>query len=205
METPEIKHTTEEFITLPRDINIDQLFNRLLKARIPINKYGKGAAKTINHLLAEINEGESVITVNSSGNLFRQVNVLWVDVFCILASGDMYVLKEDRQEFNDGRIKVRNLDSSIGEKLQPSESLQDGVKRSLHEEIGVDEIDKICEAGYEEKTFIPDTFPGIESTYKMHKFETVIPETAFVPEGYIEEQSDKTNYYTWKLVQKSSK
>jgi hypothetical protein len=204
MTNPEAERVTEEVTILPIDINLDQLLQRLLAARIPIDEYGKGAAKTINHLLSEINEGEAILTVDTNKNVYRQVNVLWLDVICNLSNGDAYILKEDRQEFKDGRVKVRSLDSSIGEKLKPFETIEEGVARALQEEIGVDKIDSLYDIGYQERTFIPDTFPGIESTYKMYKFASVIPETSFVPEGYIEEQSDKTNYYTWELIHKST-
>lgn len=200
MSNPEITKSSQERLTLPRDINLDQLLQILVLSNVPIDEYGKGVAKSISHLLSEINEGESTLSIDVSGNIFRFVNVLWVDVYCSLSNGEVYVLKEDHQEFKDGRIKIRNLDSSIGEKLKPSEILLNGVRRALHEEIGISDADDIYEIGCEEKTFIPDTFPGIESTYKMHKFVTVIPESSFIPEGYVEYQNDKTNYYCWKMV-----
>ena len=203
MTNPEISgESTEKLIVVPQDIDFNTLVEKLAGAHVPIEKYGQGAAKTIGHLLLEVNEGESVLTLDEKGKIYREVNVLWVDVVCSLANGDVYLLKEDRQEFKDGRVKVRNIDSSIGEKLKPSEDAGEGVVRALQEELDVSEVSGLYEVGYQERTFIPDTFPGIESTYKMHKFVSIIPEAAFVPEGYIETQSDKTNYYTWELIHK---
>jgi len=55
--------------------------------------------------------------------------VLWVDVINIRPNGDIYLLKEDRQEFH-GRLKPkrRKLQSSIGEKLKPGEDPAAAVK-----------------------------------------------------------------------------
>ena len=198
---PEVPDFPEYQVALQRDINFDQLMNVLIEAGVPVEEYGINAAKTVLHLLSEINEGEARVTINAKGELLRELNVLWVDILCELSTGDVYVLEEDRQEFNDGRIKRRNLDSSIGEKLKPGEDPKRAVARALHEELGIeDSIEALHHIGYDERTFIPDAFPGLESTYRMHKFVSVISEDAFVPEGYIEVQTDKTNYYTWRLI-----
>jgi len=52
----------------------------------------------------------------------------------------------------------------------------------------------------EQHTHIPDTYPGLESTYFHYKYAVTIPSSVFKPEGYIEDQEDKTNYYVWELL-----
>lgn len=203
MLNPEIAKIPQERVTLSSEITLDQLLNRLSDGKVPIGEYGKGNAKTINHLLAEVNEGEAVVTIDSHGAVYRELNVLCVDVLCELSNGNVYHLREDRQEFKDGRTKKRQIDSSIGEKLKPSESAEDAVQRALSEELGVNEYQSLYSAGYSERTFIPDAFPGIESTYKMHRYVSFIPETGFIPEGYVEYQADKTNYYVWERINNS--
>lgn len=121
-------------------------------------------------------------------------------MLCELSDGSVYHLREDRQEFKDGRTKRRQLDSSIGEKLKPSENTEVAVQRALSEELGVNNSQSLYSIGYSERTFMPDAFPGIEGTYKMHKYVSMIPETAFIAEGYVEYQTDKTNYYTWDRI-----
>ena len=200
MKDPEVLTSSSDRTTLPVETTYDQLLERLVAGHVPIEAYGQGDAKTIHHLLSEINEGEAVVTIDESNAVFREVSVLGVDILCKRADG-IYVLKEDRQVFkDDGRIKRRKLDSSIGEKLKPSESPEEAVTRALEEELGVKESSDIYKIGYEEKTSMSDTYPGIESTYKMHTFVTVIPESEFKPDGYVEEQEDKTNYYVWELL-----
>ncbi len=198
MTNPETANpSNDRVVTLPQDTTIDQLLERLVAGNIPVGDYGTGNAKTVLHLLSEISEGEATLTIDNGNNVFREVNVLWSDVLCEHSDGTVYLLKEDRQEFKDGRVKRRNLESSIGEKLKPSESPEEAVGRALQEELGISDATGIYRIGYDERTFIPDTFPGIESTYKMHKYVTVIPESEFQPQGYIEYQADKTNYYVW--------
>jgi hypothetical protein len=200
MINPEIADASENRFTLPSNVTLDELLDKLIRGKIPINDYGIGNAKTINHLLSEVNEGEAVITIDREGIVYREVNVLWVDVLCELSDGSVYYLREDRQEFKDGRTKRRELDSSIGEKLKPLETPEYAVQRALSEELGVNNYKSLYGIGYSEKIFVPDTFPGIESTYKMHKYVSMIPETEFEIDGYIECQNDKTNYYTWRLI-----
>lgn len=74
------------------------------------------------------------------------------------------------------------------------------VQRALSEELGVEEYEKVYHIGDSEEAFTSGTFPGIESTYKLHNFVAVLPGTSFAAGGYVEYQTDKTNYYTWELV-----
>lgn len=204
MTNPETTPELEQRQVLPASANFDQLLEKLVEGKIPVETYGTGNAKTVNHLLSEVNEGEAIITIDNQGNVYREVNVLWVDVLCELSNGDVYYLREDRQEFKDGRTKRRALEFSIGEKLKPSEEPADAVRRALNEELGLTEFDRLHKVGYDEKTFVPDTFPGIESTYKMHKYVSAIPESGYKPEGYVEYQADKTNFYNWELMHSSA-
>lgn len=201
MDTFEASQSPSERTPLPQDIDLEQLATRLRAAGISLDKYGTGNAKTLEHLLSEVHEGESVLSTDNNDKLYREVNVLWVDVLCERSDGKVYLLKEDRQEFADGRIKRRELDSSIGEKLKPSEIPREAVGRALQEELGVKSVLTIHEAGYTEQTGPSDSFPGLENTYRMYKYVTLIPEEEFKPEGYVEYQADKTNYYVWSLLQ----
>ncbi|MDB5180458.1 MAG: hypothetical protein JWO54_216 [Candidatus Saccharibacteria bacterium] len=200
MTNPEQAELQNLRTIVPADITLDQLMEKLIAGNVPVDQFGVGNAKTVLHLLTEIVEGETVMTIDDNHNVYRNVNVLWADVLCELADGKVYILREDRQEFKDGRVKRRALGSSIGEKLKPSESPEDAINRALQEELGVKTIDRIHKIGYNERTFIPDPFPGLESSYQMHKFVTVIPESEFKSEGYVEYQQDKTNYYVWELL-----
>ncbi len=205
MTNPEFSQL-EQGVVFDERTTVQQLKTALRRGGVHVDRFGMGPAKTIENLLDEIHEGESTITVKSNGEILRELRVVWVDVFCELSNGDVYRLREDRQEFKDGRednIKRRTLDSSLGEKLKADEAPEVAVMRALEEELGIKEIISVQSHGSTAKVLTPDTYPGLESSYIFYKFETVIPESAFNPEGYIEDQPDKTNYYVWDLVQNS--
>lgn len=187
-------------VALERTIEVEQLLKVLLNAGVPVEEFGTGVAKTVHHLLAEVQDGESIIKVMPNGEILRELSVVWVDVSYVHPSGDTYRLREDRQEFKDGRVKRRILQSSLGEKLKPEENPEVAVFRALEEELGVTDVEGVEYVDSEEKTLIPDTYPGVTSSYKFYKYATTIGDAAFKPEGYIEEQSDKTNYYVWELL-----
>lgn len=191
---------SEEARILPQDITLEELLEKLVAARVPVETYGQGIAKTVEHLLAEINEGEAKLSVDGEGNLQRLLDVLAIDVYCALSNGDIYVLKEDRQIFRDGRSKRRILDSSIGEKLEQGEEGLQAARRALQEELGIWEVEALHQGGLEEKTRHSSAFPGLKTTYRMQRFVAIIPEQAFDSQGYVEQQTDKTNYYVWELL-----
>ena len=204
MTNPEDHHEQDERRYIPRDVDFDSLLVVLVTAKIPVEKFGVGAAKTVQHLLDEVAEGESVLSIDAKGNLFRELEVLWLDVKSVHANGDVYVLKEDRQVFNDGRVKRRTLDASLGEKLKPGEDPAKAVTRALAEELGVESGIELVEFIGEENTlYTPDTYPELESSYRFYKYGVVISEDVFKAEGYIEYQADKTNYYVWEKVSKN--
>ena len=204
MTNPEIYHDQDTRTQVPRDIDFDAFFEILADGRLPLLKYGQGPAKTVFHLLKEVQEGESSMSFDSKGNLTREVNVLWVDVFCSLSNGDLYRLKEDRQEFKDGRadnVKRRTLSTSLGEKLKPDEDPSEAVGRAIAEELGIEHgLQEVHYVGTEDTEHTPDTYPGLASFYHNFKYAAVISEEAFNPEGYVEDQPDKTNYYVWELI-----
>lgn len=204
MVDPEINQSRGGLTVFDRDIHIDTLIERLVSAGLPLDRYGVDGAKTVYHLLDEVQQGESKMSYDSNGNVYREVKVLWLDVFCSLENGQLYRLKEDRQVFKDGRVnpvKRRNLKSSLGEKLKPDEDPEDSISRALSEELGLsEEPTGLYFLETEESTFTPDTYPGLESTYSNYKYVATIPTSSFRPEGYVEDQPDKTNYYIWERL-----
>lgn len=185
--------------TLHHSITRAELERAMTIAKLPIHEYGTGVAKSIDHLLSEINEREAVITLDTRGNIHRNLRVLMLDVICQYGNGT-YLLKEDRQVFADGREKTRTLDSSLGEKLRQDESPITAVSRALQEELGITTPTQVKFIGEKTKTFIGDAFPGLETTYQMYHYTSIIPEDAFNPDGYVEVQPDKSSYFSWKLI-----
>ena len=179
------------------NITLGKLTQLMLSAGLPVDEYGEGEAKEIDDLQKEVAEGECFLTIASDGTLTRQVKPVWVNVLCHLKDGRVMVLREQKQVLKDGRTRERNLPSSLGEKLKLGEDTDATALRALEEEIGVTDVTYIEKVKEESRTFTPPTFPGIESTYSSTFYDAVIPESAFVPEGYVENQDKKDNYYVW--------
>lgn len=188
--------------TLPKDVSLEELTGILITCGIPIEKWGMDEAKTIDNLLVELQNGESAMWVDDQG-IHRDVTVLWLDVIHETSDGDVFLLKEDRQEFRDGRVRRRDLPGSLGEKMKPNERPVDASMRALAEEIGVENITSHYVIGEEVKMYTPPTYPGLESRYTTYSHLVQIGTEDFRPEGYVEYQEDKVNYYVWKkLIQK---
>jgi hypothetical protein len=69
--------------------------------------------------------------------------------------------------------------------------------RGIHEELGLlgDINLEQTDTCYELED--SDSYPGLRTDSILHMFESILTKEQFNPEGYIEEQSDKTTYFTW--------
>ena len=199
MKNPELH--TEQWQPVRRGISKEALVVILTLAGLPLQDWDQGTAKTIEHLRTEIAEGESQIVISKTGEVRRQAGVARIDVIHPAASGELYILKEDRQEFADGRVRKRQLSTSLGEKMKPHEEPIAAAERAISEELGINEIVGLYNLGAEEIVHVSESYPGLKSYLKTHLFAAIISPESFVPEGYIEEQDDKKNYYVWDSVE----
>ena len=182
------------------ELTVTKLKALLEWADVDLAAWGSGSAKTVDHLLREIEYGESEVNFSPEGTVTRRVRVAWVDVLHFDANGNVYQLYEDRQEYVDGRIRKRILDSSLGEKFHPSEEPVEAAIRALSEELGITDYVSLHVIGSEQTTHSPDSYPGLESQYDTHSFVAVVDDNTYDPHGYVEEQGDKSNFYKWKLI-----
>ncbi len=79
----------------------------LERYHVPLHKWGKGKAKTLDHLFSALTAGEMVLGVydekllaSSEGSI---LNVYYDD------STTIWLLKEEKQVFKDGRSRTRTL------------------------------------------------------------------------------------------------
>lgn len=168
---------------------------------IEINRWGTNDAKTIQHLIKEINEGESTLCENDDGLLVRQLNIVTAKIYFETNEGTKYILSEDRQVFNDGRRRIRQNDSSVSEKMKPNENPEDAIKRGIQEELSIQ--GELIITNYEKKTSTnyTDSYPTLLSQYIIHRFNVYLNEAQFNINGYFEEQPDKTTYFIWLKVE----
>jgi len=190
----------EKFIA-SNNPNKDYLdFMELLKKYdIPIDKYGTGSYKTLNHLYNEISDGETIL-VEENGELVRKVQ--FVGARIIYKNGNQwYRLFEAKQVFKDGRVRKRDhMPYSAAEKFKAGEDPKEVVIRGMKEEIGVDiSIGQFIFYNRIENDN-SDDYPGIKSFNIGYEFLVVLTDDQYNPDGYIERQSDKDVYFEWRKV-----
>ena len=123
--------------------------------------WGRGAAKTVADLWAEIRKGESVMREEPP---LRSVQAVTV----VVRRGDS-ILIEARQAFAGGRSRERNRPPS--EKMHPGESYTDAALRCLSEELGVDEREvQLHRHTYRQHVWDDDpaSYPGLWTRYMFH-------------------------------------
>ena len=170
----------------------------LVEAGIPVEEWGTGKAKTINHLFDEINAGECTL-VRQEGKLIRTLRSLAINVFYRTPAGNRIILVEDKQVFTDGRVRQRSLESSLGEKLVPSEIPEHVVRRTILKELGIEGVFGFtAERPWTKGPVVSLSYPGLETFYQFFAFSVDLPDEFYRPEGYVEIQRDKTTYFVWK-------
>lgn len=163
---------------------------------IPLGLWGTGEAKSIGHLANELQTGEAQIKLDG-GKLIRSAEGSALQVY-FKDTRRTLRLQEDRQVFKDGRVKRRKLETSVGEKMRPGETAIEAAKRTLREELKItDDLTLLPLPPIIKGPMPSQSFPGLMSHYLIHVFEVYLPEHLFRPEGYIEEQPDKTSYFVW--------
>ena len=165
-----------------------------LSARgIPVHTWGRGAAKTVAHLHAELAGGECTLHDGIAGSLDRRVRVCQVTV-----THGGRVLVEDHQRFRDGRVRRRALPGSVSEKLTAAEDPAAGARRALAEELGVDPEGLELVAGRHGIAFGPSpSYPGLAGVYQTLCFRVELPAELYDPAGYVETQADKQTVFCW--------
>lgn len=171
---------------------------RLRAAGIPLDQWGAGKAKTLDHLIHELKDGEALL-VGDGANLVRQVRVLSITVRCAPGDGHVYELVEDRQAFRDGRVRRRER-RGVAEKLRPGELPEDSVRRAIAEELGLTGLRSLTLCGRREERRESGSYPGLQTEYVIHDAIVEIEPRDFRHAGYQEEQKDKVSYFRWDRI-----
>lgn len=175
-------------------------FVQMLKNKgIDTELYGTGTFKTIGHLYQEIHEGETELT-DEDGQLVRRVQFVGARIL-YKKDGEWLRLYEEKQIFKDGRERRRtNMPYSAAEKFKSGEDPKEVIVRGMKEELKLD-ITKDQFTFYNKKEIENnDDYPGIKSFHIGYEFLVVLNDEQYNPDGYIERQSDKDVYFTWRLM-----
>jgi len=177
-----------------------ELINLLKKYDVPIEHWGTGKSKTIEHLLAEIEEKECSLVENKK-NIVRYIEFVGIKIYYTDENDQRWVLKEDRQEFNDGRIRRRSIPNSVSEKMKSGEDPLISAIRGIREELGVKieahQLSKYSDLHYDGGSV---SYPGLDTKYKGHRFVCQFNKDQFDLSGYIEVQRDKKTFFVWKKI-----
>lgn len=180
------------------EMTLEKLGNFLRAHNVPLENWGTGNAKTVNHLLSEVNSGESKLSV-IDGQVVREVTSIVMNIY-YQQGANTWRLIEEKQVFADGHTRVRNDWISMGEKMIPNENPEAALHRALQEELHIEGLQSVIE----QPTIVEDkpseTFPGILSKHRRYHFDVVLQEKDFKPDGYMEVQPDKITYFTWRKV-----
>lgn len=173
---------------------MQELMTRLAAHGIDLARFGRGEAKSIAHLFAELESGEAEL-IDRGGQLVRRVTVLNIDVFADI-DGRRLRLVEDRQVFDDGRPRRRDLSSSVSEKLHKDENRETAVVRALAEELGIRHFTRVSAFTDTATARESLSFPGILSEFAVHHVAVLIDPDEF-REDYREDQQDKSTWFVW--------
>lgn len=159
---------------------------------LPIEKYGQGQAKTIEHLLGEIESGEAQI-IWEKGKPIRQISIVCIEV--ISEDGEQQLF-EEKQVFADGRVRRRDI-WGLSEKLNLNEDPYQGAVRAMKEELGIENCSIHFDSTDEEEKESP-SYPGLVTRYIRTNYSARVWNEDYKPEGYVEIQSDKSTYFVWR-------
>lgn len=171
----------------------------LAKHKVPFESWGRGTAKTLNHLIKEIAERETLLEELPPGELFRKIGINLIDVFHETHEKQKLRLVEDKQIFKDGRQRIRKLGASLSEKLKASEQPSlEAVQRALAEELGISSDLQVASGEPSEETVESPSYPGLMTKTQIYHCSVWLTAEQYKPEGYVEHQSDKDTYFVWK-------
>jgi len=177
--------------------DIVELTNKLKEYKVPVDYWGTGNAKTVEHLLDELKNEECEI-VDEGGYLVRYIEFVGVKMYYKDKNGDIYVLKEDRQVFKDGRTRRRDMVASVAEKMKfgedPLKSAIRGVREELDIKLSNTQLKKMRDLNYDGGS---QSYPGLKTKYKGHQFTCFLNDKQYKPNGYVEVQKDKSTFFVW--------
>ncbi len=174
-------------------------YNQFLKwlhnKGVDFTKWGRGKAKTAEHLWREVQKGETKLLDNPARRLVESVVI-------IVRQGD-HILVETEQRMTDGRVRQRNWPPS--EKLQVGETYLDAARRGLCEELGVTaEQIKFDFDSYHVIKTVKDSvsYPDLLAQYHHHVIEAEIqslPAQRFATDepSALQPEKTKTHYWDW--------
>lgn len=171
--------------------NVVELTGFLEDYGVPVHEFGTGKAKTLEQLLEEVNSGETRL-LHDDTVLIRYFLSSIVEVY-----HEEYKLHEDRQEFTDGRVRRRGFDFLAEKMSAEDDSPDDAALRCMKEEMDIHDIVPVYNRHNPMLNADSMSYPGILTIADLFYYTVELPDKYYNADGYVEEQSSKTNYYQW--------
>lgn len=182
-------------------LNMDkqEILQILEQHNIDYTVWGKAkASKPLEDFLEEVLSSESTILKVENGQAWIDASgasvTLWTP--SVVENRTWHFLREDRQEWHNGRSRKRDLICSIGEKALHNEDPHKTLQRCFEEEMNMKVTLNIGKP--QTVSFFQDSesFPGIKRNYHINHWDALMPEH-MLQEEYVEKQSKKNNYWRW--------
>ncbi len=170
---------------------------------VPLERWGTGEARSLEHLVKELEAGEATLDIEDDGRIVRTGFGVAVWVYYVDAEGRRFRLKEDRQVYARGGERRRGdkIQMSIGEKRKSDESVEEAATRAFQEELGLAiPFTRFETLPRRDRRTPSEAFPGIDTRYVTEVFQVTLNPDEVNPEGYTEVQPDKTTYFVWEPV-----
>ena len=117
--------------------------------------------------------------------------------------GLRYKLYEEKQVFNNGSERRRHLVTSLAEKIKPDEKPEQAIIRAIQEELGIASPKHLQVLGEQVLEKSSQTFGGISTQLLLHMAMVEIDPSDFDPNGYVENQVDKSVHFEWRQLDSS--
>lgn len=162
----------------------------------------RAATKSIESLLAEVEEGESYLSLDDAGNPVRDVSVVNVSI----QNSQNKFLIEAKQILPSGATRQRML--ALSEKMMPNEPWREAVYRGIREELlnplNLTDSDLITiydtTYTFTEERKESQSYPGLQTRYRCHKVNATVKG---LPQGDFETIEDRddgsmVHYWQWR-------
>ena len=147
---------------------IPELESALVEHEIDPSAFGKGKAKTLEHLLKELERGECELQSHPSAGGDPPELVRSLRLVRIQLKYQEHVLVHQSQTLEDGRTRPKN--TLVAEKFLENEDRETIVQRALREELGLEsgsfQIDTSSWLTVMESNESP-SYPGLRSEYHI--------------------------------------